>query len=97
VRLYHRTDAGEEILSRGFRDGDGGYLTRNTYRGVWLSNQPLDVNEGAIGRTLLAVEVPEAIVAEWEWVEEGKGFREFLVPAELVNEYGPPIIVSEED
>jgi len=28
----------------------------------------------------------------YEWIEEGKPYREFLIPAEIVNRYGPPKI-----
>ena len=82
--LYHRTNAADKILSRGFRDGEGAYLTDRTWRGVWLSDCPLDENEGAYGDTLLFVEIPEDVVAEYEWVQD-IGYREFLVPAEIVN------------
>jgi hypothetical protein len=27
------------------------------------------------------------VVEEYEWVEEGKTYREFLIPAEVVNRY----------
>ena len=62
------------------------------HTGVWLSNEPLDGNEGAKGDTVLAIEIPEDLLAEYEWVEEGKPYREFMVPAEIVNRYGPPRI-----
>ena len=66
VILYHRTQAAEQILSGGFRDGEGTYLTEQVWRGVWLSDQPLDANEGAYGDTVLCVDIPEEIVAEYE-------------------------------
>ncbi len=49
--LYHRTshDIAQIILADGFRDGEGDYLTEQTWRGVWLSATPLDANEGAVG------------------------------------------------
>jgi hypothetical protein len=49
--------------------------------------RPLDVNEGAEGEDLLVVEMPENVVEEYEWVEEGKTYREFLIPAKIVNRY----------
>lgn len=71
-------------------------MTGNERTGVWLSDSPLDANEGAAGRYVLAVDIPEYIAARYEWVEEGKGFREFLVPARVVNKYGPPTIEDDE-
>jgi len=87
--LFHRTDfdTAKVILREGFRDGIGNYLTENTYQGVWLSETPLDDNEGALGDTLLKVTVklsPRKL-ADFEWKEEGKGYREFLIPADVVN------------
>ena len=51
--LYHRTDAADDILRRGFRDGEGSYMTHVLLRGVWLSEVPLDVHEGAGGDQVL--------------------------------------------
>lgn len=87
--LYHRTDpqAAENILQQGFRDSVGNYMTKNTYSGVWLSNVPLDENEGAGGDILLEVntDMTESETTQYEWIEEGKGYREFLVPAAEIN------------
>jgi len=47
---------------------------------------PLDANEGAYGDSVLYVDVPEEIVAEYEWVQD-IGYREFLVPAEILNQF----------
>lgn len=95
MRLYHRSYYAEVIATEGFRDGEGGYLTAGTHRGVWMSDQPLNVNEGAQGDVILAVEMPEDIAAPFEWTEEGKGYREFLIPAETLNRY--PIVESVPD
>jgi hypothetical protein len=83
---YHRTDHAQAILTQGFRDGEGHYGTDQVWRGVWLSDRPLDVNEGVCGDTVLFVEIPVEVVAEFEWVQD-IGCREFLVPAESVNCY----------
>lgn len=90
MKLYHGTDAAEAILASGFRDGSGNYLSDHEYEGAWVSDEPLDENEGAAGSMVLAVDVPEDIVARFEWVEEGRSFREFLVPADVLNRYVPP-------
>jgi hypothetical protein len=72
------------------------YLTPNLWQGVWVSDRPLDINEGADGDTYLVLEIPESAVAEYEWVEVKKPYREFLLPADMLNEYGPPQVVSDE-
>jgi len=62
-------------------------MTKNNYSGVWLSDVPLDENEGANGDILLEVntDMTESEIAQYEWIEEGKGYREFLVPAAEIN------------
>jgi hypothetical protein len=67
-------------------------LTNETFTGVWFSDQPLDINEGAKEDCVLLIEIPEGVFAECEWVEEGKPYRESLIPAAIVNRYGPPKI-----
>lgn len=47
MRLYHRTFQADSVLAGGFRDARGSYLTAHIYEGVWLSDVPLDENEGA--------------------------------------------------
>jgi hypothetical protein len=85
---YHRTtpDAARAILANGFRDGSGTYMTDREWTGVWISDRPLDGNEGAVGDILLAVWVPDDVsLDEWEWVEDGKTYREWLIPAATLN------------
>jgi hypothetical protein len=87
--LYHRTDpqAAENILQQGFRDGTGRFMTASTHSGVWLSKARPDENEGAFGDILLEVttDMTESELAQYEWTEESKGFREFLIPAVEIN------------
>lgn len=101
MRLFHRTkaDNARAILAGGFRDAEGRYLTDQTFRGVWLSDRPLNINQGADGDTLLevALDVGEAELAEWEWVEEDKPYREFLIPASVVNGRGKVRVMSDEE
>jgi len=49
VVLFHRTSAENAalIISEGFKNSTGFYLTMARHTGVWLSNAPLDINEGA--------------------------------------------------
>ncbi len=93
--LYHRTNAADEILRDGFRDGEGDYMTDVVLRGVWLSDVALDIQEGANGNQVLGVELPDALAIEHEVVEEEKPFREFLVPADVLNRQGRTRLLSE--
>lgn len=85
--VYHRTGNADAIESEGFKDGEGFYLTAEIHRGVWISDIPLDINEGAHGDDLFEIEIPESVIVEFEWVEKFKGYREFLVPTALLNGY----------
>ncbi len=93
--LYHRTHNADAILAEGFKDGAGYYMTDRLWSGVWLSDRPLDVNEGPKCYTLLAVEIPEETILPYEWVDEGKPYREFLVPVELANRHRPFSVAQE--
>jgi len=101
MKFYHRTtrEAADAILVHGFQDAEGPYMTANIHRGVWISDMPLDVNEGAKGEVLLAVEVAVDVADadQWEWIEEGKLYREWLVPAAWLNERGCVRELSEEE
>jgi hypothetical protein len=87
--LYHRTtrQITQSIIQDGFRDGVGNYLTESTYAGVWFSDMPLDVNEGAKGDTLVRVtlDLSGEELLKYQWIEEGKLYREWLIPAVVVR------------
>jgi hypothetical protein len=89
--LFHvcAYEAAEAILSRGFRDGHGTYGTDVELCGVWLSDRPLDANEGAWGDAVLAVNfsVPLTALADYEVIEEGRSYREWCVPARVICEW----------
>lgn len=86
---FHRTtEAGAAaILRKGFRDTKGTYGATQEHEGVWLSDVPLDVNEGAKGDSLLVVEIDSVYVENNEWVEKGKCYREYQVRAEILNRH----------
>lgn len=97
--LYHGTTAqsAKAILEGGFRDG-----TAFGFAGVWLSDIPLDSNDvGRIDReTLLAVVLDDADLAAYEVIEEGgqrRHYREWFVPAELINAKGKVRLVAPEE
>ncbi|VVB63108.1 Uncharacterised protein [uncultured archaeon] len=101
MKLYHRTteERAGSILRRGFKDGAGRYMTEASHEGVWLSDRPLDSNEGAWGDTLLEVslDLEAKDLDPYEWVEEGKSYREWFIPATIVNAKGKCCIVDDED
>ena len=87
IKLYHRTDHSESIIADRFRDGEGSYgFAHPTRAGVWVSDVPLDVNEGAEGDDVLMAEIPEQEVAELEVIGEAP-YREFWVPAEVLTRH----------
>ena len=88
--LYHCTTeaAARQILAGGFHDITARYLTDREWKGVWVSDRPLNNTEGASGDTVLQIEIAEEIVAPYEWVEYDKLFREWLVPAAILNKSG---------
>ncbi|MGC1766557.1 MAG: hypothetical protein WA769_26990 [Pseudolabrys sp.] len=85
--LYHVTssESAAAIKRDGFRDTGG------EHHGVWLSDRPLDASEGA-PYTVIAVDLPlsKADLDQYEWKEEGKGYREWLIPAAVINKYWWP-------
>jgi hypothetical protein len=99
--FYHRTtsDTAELILRDGFKDATGTYFTGEEFTGVWLSDRPLDANEGAKGKTLLKVLFygTEDKLKDYEWIEEDKSYREWLVPASIVNSNSTVQIINEHE
>jgi hypothetical protein len=90
LTVFHRTtkDAAAKILQGGFRDITSRYLTDREWSGVWVSDRPLDNSEGASGEALLQIDIAEDLLAAFEWVEESKPYREWLVPAAVLNDAG---------
>lgn len=94
---YHTTDAADAILRDGFRDATGSYMLANfELTGVWLGDSPMDVNEGAKGDQVLRVEFPSDVdLADFELIEEHKPYREWCVPAALINERATVTLMGE--
>jgi hypothetical protein len=87
--VYHTTtaEAADRIIQSGFRDSTGTYMTDHLWTGVWVSDRPLGTNEGAKGNFLLQIDlrVSEEDIAQYEWVQEDSTYREWLIPAGLLN------------
>jgi hypothetical protein len=95
--FYHRTYNADAILRDGFRDKEDSYMLEDfTLRGVFLSDKPLDGNEGAAGNLLLEVNLPDDCcnLSYYELVEEGKPYRERCIPAEIINRYSAVRLVT---
>src|SRR5450432_2998813 len=90
VTLFRCTsaDKAREIMKAGFVDATGTYLTDREWTGVWLADRPLDATDGVAGDTVVEVrlDLTDEELDHWEWKEDEKqSFREFLIPAGLVN------------
>ena len=97
AKLYHRTGHGEAIMSDGFRDGSGYVLDSLGLTGVWFSADfPVDCNEGAKGDEVLELIVDEDEIQDFEVEEEGKPYREYLVPAKVANTWPRRLLTEEQ-
>jgi hypothetical protein len=97
--FYHRTHDADAILRDGFRDEEDSYGMEDfTLRGVFLSDKPLSIHEGAGGDDLLKVTLPDGCCdfSYYELVEEGKPYREWCIPAEIINRHGTVRLVITE-
>lgn len=98
--FYHATSAtaADAILKEGFRNNHiANAVAEIIPEGVYFSDYPLDTGSGTKGTTTLVVEMPEDEIREnYELVKEyWHTYREFIVPADVVNSYGPPRLCSE--
>lgn len=99
--LYHRTtpENAQSILRDGFLDRTGTYLTMEEHTGVWLSNVALDCADmGHLGEALLrvALDLSEEALGEYEWIEDEKTYREWLIPAQIINANSKIELLDEE-
>lgn len=95
MKLFHQSFGAESILRFGFRDGavDEGRPQRR--RGVLLRSIPFVV-ETTIPQGLLEVHLPDALAAAHECSSD-TDHREFIVPAAVLNAYGPPRLVGHDE
>ncbi len=85
--LYHRTTAenARAIIESGFKNSVGYFLNNRIWSGVWLSARPLDSDGEDDNLLIIRLDIPEQQLARWEWTAEGQSYREWLMPAELIN------------
>lgn len=98
--FYHRTssDGAAAICGGGFKDRETvfGGISLN---GVWMSNRPLDRNEGTATGPLLRIliRVELADLADLEVVNDDATYREWCVPAAWLNARAVVEVVADED
>jgi hypothetical protein len=103
MKLFRRVtpEEAERVVNAGFENHSGRYLTEQEWEGVWVSDAPLDCNEGVSNGATVLIEIelalPESDITDYEWVEEGKPYREWLLPAELINAHAKARVLSEEE
>jgi hypothetical protein len=87
--LYHSTteSAAAQIEREGFKDFVAHYGMSVRVKGVWISDRALDQNEGCKGEVVLRLtaRIDLSRLARYEVREEGKLYREWCIPASVVN------------
>ena len=85
-------------MTAGFEDKTGTYLANEKRTGVFVSDRPLDCYDGAPLAATVLLEIrlamSEAAISDYEWVEEGKGYREWQLPPTMLNSYATVRVVS---
>ena len=96
MRLYHGTTLAnaEQVASNGFQDATSNFGLYSAASsepinttGVFFSDLVLDENEGICSEAYLVLEIPDEHLASYEWMEEGKGYLEWCIPAALANSF----------
>jgi hypothetical protein len=89
MALYHVTTAegAASIEANGFADAAGYYRQEADRAGVWIADTPQPVGGGLSSPVVIEIDAPAAALAEYEWSEAGKPYRQWLVPAAVLNAY----------
>ena len=91
MRLYHATEHADTIRRAGFRDSDP-IPSLGIHGGVWLSDVPTTEATTHPATELIAVDIPDDLATR-HLVAGSPGetlgrWREFCIPAKLVNRCG---------
>jgi hypothetical protein len=88
LTIYHVTSAerAAAIQRDGLIDAEDYYGLTRPQRGVWVSDEPLGPNEGVLEQDTFAAEVDAQILEPYEVIEALKGYREWCVPADVLNQ-----------
>lgn len=95
MRIFHSTVSAKAavIVREGFKDDEEKYLSDFAWRGVWVSDRPVHP-EGAPGNVFVTLEIPAELFEEYEWAQDDAAYRGSLMPATVLNRYGPPELVK---
>jgi len=95
MRIYHQTvrETAAVIIADGFEDSEEMYVSDFAWCGVWVFDRPF-CPDGASGDTVLTLEIPDHVFAQYEWIPEGATHRGSLIPAAVLNRYGRPVPVD---
>jgi hypothetical protein len=85
--VYHRTYRASKIVRDGFRDDTWTRPGLGRKRGVFISPDWLDEQEGVDGDDVLELDIDEALFAQHEWLEKDRTYREAMIPARELNRY----------
>jgi hypothetical protein len=89
MRLYHRTTIAnaELILRDGFVDRRDRYTSDFGDQGVWFSDQPKVADECDSEEAVVSIDfgLRAKALSPFEWTEDETAYKEWLIPAELVN------------
>ena len=101
MRLFRRVTQNEaqRDFACGFTDHTSTYLTGQELSGVWVSDLALDCNDfGNIAPSILLqidLAVSEYTLSGYEYMGDGKVYREWLVPADLLNALATIQVIDE--
>lgn len=87
MRVYHTTAQPDEVLRFGFRESVGTLSSGRQWAGVWLTDRPMESGDAAyLHGATLELDIPEEVLDPYEWKENDKPYRSFLVPAHIADE-----------
>ena len=94
--LYHLTTKrnAEKIEAGGLIDGTGSYMLTREGSGLWYLDSVREFDARPEVDTVLTFSIPAGVAVQYEWEDEVKPYREFLIPASVVVQFLPPESVT---
>ena len=96
--LYHVTtvDNAQVILRDGFNETAEFYSPDTNANGVWLSDRPLNANQGIRGDITLAVSLNLSLreLGFYKLVGTRKPYKEWCVPASIIRRYAKVSLIQ---